>query len=423
MAIASGRATIAVKPDAAPNERPSVEQRLYDDGPLFNFFQAVRLLERLYPDREPVGYDGPVGREIARFSCYVSHNFPPSQIYEIRPDAAGREPARMSVAFFGLTGPSGVLPRHYTDLLLRLQRDSKQPEKFALRDWFDLFSHRMLSLFYRSWEKYRFSLSYERRQFAQHPPDPFTHGLLSLCGLGMPTLRDRIRVAVPGAEPGRAEEQTLAQVPDLAMLHYAGLLACRPRTAEGLSAMLCDYFQAPVEVRQFHGEWLLLEPADQSRLGSDARTNVNSDGDSATEAPGFSRPDSSAALCNCSLGVDTVVGERIWDVEGKIRICIGPLDYAQFIEFLPYRAPVAQSKAFFLLSHLTRLYLGPTLNFDVQLLLLPEAVPDLIVGDDVGPGSRLGWNTWLRSEPTMHTVEDAIFSGQELFHVSAAERN
>ena len=64
MAIASGRPTTALKSAAAAPAEParkSVEQRLFAAGPTFNFFQAVRLLENLHPDREPVGYDGPVG--------------------------------------------------------------------------------------------------------------------------------------------------------------------------------------------------------------------------------------------------------------------------------------------------------------------------------------------------------------------------
>ena len=310
----------------------------------------------------------------------------------------------MQVNFFGLTGPSGVLPRHYTDLLMRIQRDVKHPEKSALREWFDLFTHRLLSLFFRSWEKYRFFVSYERGQYTQQPPDPFTHCLLSLSGLGMGSLRNRIRVATseagddgllgrdrvaheapprepqtdrppqngaPAKPPGERNERVLARVDDAALLHYSGLMARRPRTAAGLAAVLADYFEVPVAVRQFHGQWLQLEPADQSQLGCD--------------------------LGHCLLGQDMVIGERIWDVEGRIRLRLGPLDYRQFSEFVPHREPVPESKAFFLLSHLTRLFIGPTLDFDVQLLLQASAVPDCILGNPSGPGCRLGWNTWLRT--------------------------
>ena len=244
----------------------TVEQRLFALGPSFNFFQAVRLLERLHPGRGAVGDHGPPG-EIVRFAAHLSHNFPPSQIYEIRRDPTGRLPPVMSVAFFGLTGPSGVLPRHYTDLLMRIRRDVKHSEKHALCDWFDLFTHRMLALFFRSWKKYRFYVAYERGEYARQPPDPFTHCLLSLTGLGWvawqshPRQRDRrgaagsrwrrllpwparslrqpigcskrLRHRRPARGPD-SNEQTLAHVEDAAILHYAGLMARRPRTAAGL---------------------------------------------------------------------------------------------------------------------------------------------------------------------------------------------
>ena len=74
----------------------------------------------------------------------------------------------------GLTGPSGVLPRHYTELLYKIERDVRTPEKHALRDWFDLFNHRFVSLFYRAWEKYRFYIPFERGDYDGAEPDPFT---------------------------------------------------------------------------------------------------------------------------------------------------------------------------------------------------------------------------------------------------------
>ena len=183
----------------------------------------------------------------------------------------------------------------------------------------------------------------------------------------------------------------------MALLRYAGMWARRPRTAAGLAALLSDYFEIPVEVEQFHGQWLQLDPSDQSQLSS--------------------------TCTNCRLGVNLVIGERVWDVEGKIRIRVGPLSYEQFVEFLPYRGATSRSKAFFLLSHLTRLYIGPTLAFDVQLLLRGESVPDSILSDPKAPGLRLGWNTWLRSGKLQGCVKDAVFEGQEVFDLTGSRQD
>src|SRR5262249_10829874 len=149
----------------------------------------------------------------------------------------------------------GVLPIHYTELLLRLHRGEKGAEQEALRFWLDLFNHRFTSLFYRAWQKYRFYIPYERGEHALAEPDPFTRALFSLVGLGQPSLRNRLRVSRRHAEDGaRGErEEVLARVEDLVLLYYGGLLAHRPRCAASLEALLGDYFQRPVQVRQFQG--------------------------------------------------------------------------------------------------------------------------------------------------------------------------
>src|SRR5262249_36542598 len=156
----------------------------------------------------------------------------------------------MTVAFLGLTGPSGVLPRHYTELLLRMEREANGSEKRALRAWLDLFNHRLISLFYRAWEKYRFYVAYERGEHAGREPDAFTQVLFSLAGLGVPKLRGRLRVVTPEG-PG---ERTVARIDDLALLHYSGYLAQRPRCATSLEALLGDYFGLAVRVEQFRGQ-------------------------------------------------------------------------------------------------------------------------------------------------------------------------
>ena len=366
----------------------SVEQRLYDEGHAFNFFQAVRLLQRLQPDRARVGHSGPPAREAVRFRVMPSLNFPPSSIYELRPATQEQPVPAMLVAFLGLTGPSGVMPRHYTEQILRQERERKGEERRALRDWFDLFNHRMISLFYRAWEKYRFwpPTSAAGRRAAN--PIRSAHSVYCLIGMGTGGLRDRLRIEA--VERGGERRRLLARIDDLSLLHYAGLLAQRTRNAAGLEALLQDYFGVPARVQQFAGQWLQLEPASQSRLG--------------------------AVEENCALGVNCVAGERVWDVQGKIRIRLGPLDYARFLDFLPDHAPLPEHKAFFLLVHLVRLYAGSELDFDVQAVLRADAVPECQLTEET-PGARLGWNTWLTSQQPAHDPSDALFVGEAIVRV------
>ncbi|TMQ34736.1 MAG: type VI secretion system baseplate subunit TssG, partial [Planctomycetota bacterium] len=217
----------------------SVAANLFAEPFAFDFFQAVRVLERLYPQRRPVGRANPPRTEVVRFRAHLSLSFPPSAIYDLEPPADPEGLPLMTVAFMGLYGPSGILPQHYTERLLYQHfKDSANPERYALRAWFDLFNHRMIALHFRAWEKYRFSIPFERGAWQEREPDAFTHCLYSFLGLGEPSLRNRLRVGVWEEVDGEPQERTLARIPDLALLYYGGYLSHRPRCAVALEAML-----------------------------------------------------------------------------------------------------------------------------------------------------------------------------------------
>jgi type VI secretion system protein ImpH len=156
-----------------------------------------------------------------------------------------------------------------------------------------------------------------------------------------------------------------------------------------LEAMLRDYFQVPVRIEQFRGQWLKLEPPSRTRLGGERENN--------------------------ELGVSAVAGRRVWDRQSKFRVRIGPMTYTQFIELLPDRAPIRERKAFFLLAHLVRLYADPGLDFDAQLVLKAEEVPKCQMTGAGTFGARLGWNTWLLARPTSADAEDVIIEGVKAF--------
>jgi len=384
---------------------PSVRDHLYEKPYEFDFFAAVRVLERLQPQKKPLGGDAAPADEIARFRGNLSLAFPPSQIVALDAPEEGRPMPQLTITFFGLYGITGVMPTHYTQMMLDLVRDVRGPERRSLRDWLDLFNHRLTSLFYRAWEKYRFTVPYERGDASAREPDTFTLAIRSIMGFGSPGQRSRLQIRAPGlAEAAsdwhwadapdkgqpKADPSLLAKIDDLALLRYAGFFAQRPRNMRNLEALLGDYFRLPVIVQPFRGQWLALPVSGQTQLGSFG-----------------------------TLGVDAVAGERVWDVQSRFRLRIGPLSLAQFTELLPDPEPVRARKSLFLVMQLARTYAGPELDFDLQLVLAAPEVPQAQLGR-AGPGDgagasrigpRLGWNLWLISESPPAPADDAVFEG------------
>ena len=315
---------------------PPLAQELLDEPYRFEFFQAVRLLERMYPDRSPVGREPDAANEVVRFRTRQTLSFPPCEIYDLAQDSSDDpRPPEMTVAFMGLTGPVGVLPYQYTELLMERARYNDT----ALWSFLDIFNHRMLSLFYRIWEKYHFPIAYERGE-----PDRFTSYLFGLIGMGTNGLRGQLSFKDEG------------------LLLYSGLIAQRPHSACAMSAVLSDYFDVPAQVVQFLGEWLNL-------------------GDNVT----------SLGRENSELGVSTIAGSRFWSDQSKFRVRLGPMPLKRFRAFVPL------GSAYKSLSEFVRLFAGLEFEFDLQLVLKAEEVPFCLLQRNSDQAPRLGWTSWLKT--------------------------
>lgn len=332
----------------------SVLEQLEERPKSFEFFQAVRLLERLFPERAAVGDYSPPSDEVVRFSAHPSVAFPPSEIEALRlpkGDGGGQQP-HMSVNFMGLIGPQGVLPLYYT-LLVAEELRNKNP---ALRDFFDIFQHRMVALLYKAWEKTRFAVSYERTE-----DDALTSHVLDITGMGLESFRRRMGFT------------------DETLVFYAGLLAPQPRSALGLERLLEDYFDVPVEVVQFVGGWYDLPRWDQCALGDDTSPATR-------------------------LGLGAVAGDEVWDQQARVRLRIGPLTRDQYEMFLPTGSGYAA------LRKLTRFYTHDQLDFEIQLVLKQDEVPGLVLGADSEVPDSLGWATWIRTGPRAPEGDETILS-------------
>jgi len=329
----------------------AVADAMLDEPTAFEFYQLVRLLLRLNPERAGLGRWADPAQEIVRIRAHNSLGFPASEIQELAAAddrlTATTSPVEVTVNFFGLTGPQGVLPHLYTEHALSRARSRQRDTAF--RDFLDIFNHRATSLLVRAWEKGKPTVSHER----ESDDRPLEH-LLDVVGMGTAGLRDRLPLR------------------DEAMAFYAGLLSSQARSADGLARLVSDYFDVPASVEQFVGDWKRLDAGGQVALGGEG-----DDG---------------------RLGFG-MLGDAGWDPQSRVRLRLGPLSREQFDSF------VAGGAAHDTLQALVMLYVDDMVGVDAQLVLSRTAVRPCVLevpNPSLGvpaSGPRLGRGTWLASRP------------------------
>jgi type VI secretion system protein ImpH len=294
----------------------------------YDFYQTLRRLECLH-DRQPRWGRAlrPVD-EAVRFGQDPDLSFAPAALASF--DTRGRTP-RLQVRLFGLFGPNGPLPIHITEYARERLRHADDP---TLCRFLDVMHHRFIALFYRAWAQAQPCLNRDRPA-----DDRFTVYVGAFLGMAPAAVRDR------------------DSLPDLAKLFHVGALVRHVRNVEGLTHILQHFFRVPVRIEEFVGHWMALSTRERTYLTSESAV----------------------------LGSGAVLGKRLWDRQHKFRIHLGPLTLDQYESFLPGGTSIRQ------LVDWVRQYLSFELDWDVQLALMPGAVPRLTLGGR----QRLGWTSWL----------------------------
>ena len=307
----------------------------------FSLFAALRLVEQASADKPRLGESRKAADDVVRVGQAPHLSFAPSDVASVARNEAGQ--VRLEQYGFGVFGPNGALPLHLTELAYERRRHK---EDGTVVDFVNLFQHRLVGLFYRAWAESEPTVSLDR-------PDA-----------------DRFRSYV-GALFGLAPESAWDgdAVPDYAKLSRAGRLAPQARSAEGLEAILTDYFAVPVEVRPFSGAWLDIPPDLHCRLGEQR------------------------------LGLATTLGASTWQCQHKFEIVIGPLPGARGLTEM---------------HALVRLYTNDEWDWQVRLLLRDVDIPGVHLGPAASDrasdlhrqGNRLGWTSWLGARRS--SAEDVV---------------
>ena len=278
--------------------------------------------------------------------------FAPSTLSAFEEQVGGLPP-RLEQRVFGLLGPNGPLPLHLTEYARERLRHDGDP---TLARFLDLFHHRMALLFYRAWAESRPTVQHDRPD-----EDQFAVYAGSLAGYGSPARRHRDTVS------------------DHAKLFFLGHLARNARNAEGLASILEGYFGLPTRVEQFVLGWLSLPPDERTALGGERRPGV-------------------------TLGSGLAIGERVRDVQSRLRIVMGPMDLDRYLDFLPGRRSLVR------LVDWVRNYVGVEFDWEVQLVLARDEVPGIRLGRE----GHLGWTTWLGARRAATDADDLILAPERM---------
>lgn len=314
--------------------------RIIKNPRAFEYYQLLHLIDRAHCNQVSIGHQGPAPQEPIRIRPTLSLAFPACDLDVAEweePDGISSGRILLTTTFLGLYGSNSPLPTHFTEELLDEEEDDQ-----LVRAFLDQFHHRIYSLLYRCWAKFRYYVV-----FRPDGLDPISQVVRALLGIG-----------TAGTFEG-------LKVPPLRFFRYVGLYSQRPRSAAGLMGLLRDYFgDVEVDIEQCVGRWLPIQPNDRNVFGQD----------------------------KCTLGEDFLIGERVFDRSGKLRIKVGPVDFKRYTDFLPTGTAAAD------LAEIVRFYCGDPLEFDTEVTLAAEEVPDLPLGEQ-GMLGRLSWTSWLKSKP------------------------
>jgi type VI secretion system protein ImpH len=331
-----------------------VRKSLLEYGCGFNFFKAVHLLEG-FGNGKKLGKKLSPGEDPVRFRVEPGLCFPASDIQVIRNGNKNPDPV-MTVNFMGLIGPQGVLPHWYDTHAQELNHK----KDFAFTDFLNLFHHRILSLFYLAWKKYRLTENY-----LPDGSDAITQGLTSLIGMGK---------QVQSADPD------FVKLNRHQLIYFSGIVSRTVPTARTVEMIIANATGVSVRVKQFVVRMLPIHDRDKTRMGS----------------------------ANSTLGKDALCGGRICDATSFFTVEIGPLSWKKYLSFQP------RSNNLKMVRKLISFIVGVEYEFDIHLILIGREIPSLPLGGGKKGSPVLGRTVMVKRPDKVYQKNVVVIESMEM---------
>jgi len=235
--------------------------RLEADLHRINFYRLCQLLEKCNQGGPLMGSTSHPADDPVRFAPHPGMGFPASELKAVEYDEeSDSKPPLIRTTFMGMYGVDSPLPTAYLDDITQ-RREGHE----ALQGFLDIFSHRIMTQFYRIWRKYSYPATFE-----PGGTDSISQSLLGLVGLGIPGTAEHIATPVSRflsllgvlQQPGKTQE---------------GMQALVSLLAPGTRVQVIPYCLRPVEVSQplgFYGDDDF--PLDGNMLLGDEAMDANS---------------------------------------------------------------------------------------------------------------------------------------------------
>lgn len=320
----------------------SLISELEQHAPEYNVFQAFYLAERTSKQFHPNRNDAHFEQTGLKFRPYEKYTYPPT---DIRSFQLENHTMKFVLNFMGLYGVNAPLPRCYHEQVAE-QQAVHGPGEVPLQNFLEIFNNRFYWLYYQAWKKYRHYLALNSQDQNRH-----SERILSFIGLGF----------------DKSTEKP-APVSKYRLMRISSILSCRVKNKTGLRLALQEFFpKYTFHIKEFIPKMVKLSGLPS--LGSNEKNPVQ-------------------------LGQNSVLGRSILDYQSKIAIEVGPMDFEDYLKFLPngYRAN--------LMKEVIDLYINEGLEYDLEFLIQTEHMDNVPWKNDQ---LRLGQSLWL-GKPTAEIV-------------------